>query len=282
MNHKAIKNDERGLSQIRKHYDIEKELASQLRHASKAERRTLYSSLYDELYRRVPDHQQLTRRSSPAETARSINSQIKFVKRFLTHDMTFLEIGPGDCSLSLEIAKVTKRVFAVDVSGEIATVRASSPKNFQLILSDGCSIPVPQNSVNVAYSNQLMEHLHPEDAAEQLENIYEALSVGGTYVCVTPNRLTGPHDISQHFDSVATGFHLKEYTISELRALLKECGFRRIRSYVGGRGIYIRVPVDLLTLCEKVFCMLPATVRRPLARTILLRVLLNIRLSATK
>ena len=61
-----------------------------------------------------------------------------------------------------------------------------------------------------------MEHLHPDDALEQLQNIYSALVPGGIYLCITPNRLSGPQDVSRDFDMVATGFHLKEYTISEL------------------------------------------------------------------
>ena len=39
-----------------------------------------------------------------------------------------------------------------------------------------------------------------------LANLYRALKPGAVYVCITPNRLSGPHDISLYFDSVATGF----------------------------------------------------------------------------
>jgi hypothetical protein len=64
----------------------------------------------------------------------------------------------------------------------------------------------------VAYSYQLMEHLHPGDALEQLVNIYQALKRDSVYCCVTPNRISGPHDISVYFDTVAQGLHLKEYS----------------------------------------------------------------------
>jgi hypothetical protein len=53
---------DRTAEQIREHYEIEKQLASRLRMAGKAERRTLYAALYDELYRRVPHHPQLTKK----------------------------------------------------------------------------------------------------------------------------------------------------------------------------------------------------------------------------
>jgi SAM-dependent methyltransferase len=121
-------------------------------------------------------------------------------------------------------------VYALDVSAEI-TRTDTLPANFSLILSDGTTIDVPPDSITVAYSNQLMEHLHPDDALEQLSNIYRALAPGGIYICVTPNRLTGPHDISRHFDPVATCLHLKEYTNTELMALLRRVGFRKADQY---------------------------------------------------
>jgi len=102
-----------------------------------------------------------------------------------------------------------------------------SPKNAELIISDGVNIPVPRESIDVAYSNQLMEHLHPDDAVEQLGNICEALALGGIYICGTPNRLVGPTDVSAGFDRVSTGFHLKEYLPTELSRIFSQAGFSR-------------------------------------------------------
>jgi predicted SAM-dependent methyltransferase len=120
------------------------------------------------------------------------------------------------------------------------------------VLSDGVSVPVPPGSVNVAYSYQLMEHLHPEDAFEQLENIYAALAPGGLYICITPNRLSGPHDISYYFDNEATGFHLKEYTTWELSRLFKRAGFSQTSAYVGFRDKRAGVPPFSVGFCEAV------------------------------
>jgi SAM-dependent methyltransferase len=255
-------------AQIQENYEIEKELASRLRDASKEERQSLYSSLYDELFRRVPDHPQLTQKASPEEKNRAIAWQMKFLKRFLRPGDVFAEVGPGDCALALEAARHAKRVYAIDVSDEI-TKAAAFPENFELILSDGCAIPVPPGSVQLVYSNQLMEHLHPDDAFEQLENIRRALSPGGIYVCITPNRLAGPHDISCYFDSVAMGFHLKEYTIAEMKVLLKKAGFSKVRTYIGAKGIFLRFPLLPLVLSEKILQILPCNLRKKIAQSIL-------------
>lgn len=281
MNRGLPKIGRRTPEQIREHYEIEKELASRLRSGTKEERRHLYSSLYDELFRRVPHHPQLTSKASPSERAQAVRSESKFLTRFSNRDTTFLEVGPGDCALSFEVARFVERVYAVDVSDAI-TRTSTSPENFQLILSDGCSIPVPQGTVDVAYSNQLMEHLHSEDAYEQLRSIFSALADGGSYVCITPNALSGPHDVSMYFDAVPTGFHLKEYTFSELNALFTEVGFSKVVAYVGAKGVYAALPVAGLVLCEKALCKLPFSFGGVLARILPVRVLLTVRLVGTK
>ena len=272
---------DRTAQQLREHYEIEKQLAAKLRIASRQERRHLYAAVYDELYQRVPHHPQLTRKSSPRETVAAVSWQMRFLGRFLDSDTTFLEIGPGDCALSFEVAKLTRKVYAVDVSEEI-TRSALPPDNFQLILTDGCSIPLPRESVDVCYSNQLVEHLHPDDAVEQLKNIVQVLAPGGVYICITPSRLTGPHDISRYFDTVATGFHLREYTRTELSDLFKTVGFSRISGYVGVKGRYLRVPVLPITWCEELLSALPATLRRTIGDRLPLRLLLESRLVGTK
>ena len=56
----------------------------------------------------------------------------------------------------------------MDVSARLSQ-NVRFPDNFEFIVSDGVTIPVPENSVSIAYSYQCMEHLHPDDAVEQLE-----------------------------------------------------------------------------------------------------------------
>lgn len=247
--------------QIREHYEIEKELANRLRCAPRQERCHLYSSLYDDLYRRVPLHPQLTRKSSSVGTQYIVALQMKFLHSFLSKDKIFLEVGPGDCALSFEVSKYVKQVYAIDVSDEI-TKASAAPENFQLFLSDGCSVPVPPDSVNVAYSYNLMEHLHPDDAFDQLRHIYNSLAPGGAYICVTPNRITGPHDVSKYFDDLATGFHLKEYSTTELSDLFGKIGFSQVTTFVGARGIYVGFPVFLIAICEMLLDKLRVAIRK--------------------
>lgn len=281
MGKKTDIDEHRPLEQLREQYEVEKELAARLRNASKEERTSLYSSLYDELYRRVPHHPQLKERLLPEIKLKEVAVQMKFLSPYLKKETVFLEIGPGDCALAFDAAKKVKQVYAVDVSREV-TKTFTPPENFTLILSDGCSIPLPPDSIQVAYSRNLMEHLHPDDACEQLQNIYKVLIPGGIYICITPNRLNGPHEISSFFEKEAAGFHLKEYTNTELAGLFKSVGFSKVKAYVRAKGFHFRFPLFLIKGCESFLGALPYSLRKAIALTIFFRLLLGIRLIGIK
>jgi SAM-dependent methyltransferase len=272
--------DSRPQALLRQHYEVETELADRLRHSTPEDRGALYGAVYDELYQRVPHHPQLTRKSSPELTRAALRPQLRLLRRYLRAETVLLEVGPGDCSLSMAVAPLVRRVYGLDVSQKI-TEQLSLPSNFTLILSDGRSVPLPPDSVDVAYSNQLMEHLHPDDALEQLEGIWRALRPGGVYICITPSRLNGPHDVSQHFDSEATGFHLKEYTVGELSRLFRKVGFRKVQALLGRRGVFVPVPVAPVVAGEIALELLPPNPQQVLARTVG-RAFLGVRLVGTK
>jgi SAM-dependent methyltransferase len=278
---KAKRSEERTIEQLREHYVVERELARKLRMASKEERRHLYASVYDDLYLRVPHHPQNSRKANVTAQDEAKAAQMKLLQPFLKSGTTFMEIGSGDCSLSKEVATRVAKVFAIDVSKEIAK-DTILPPNLELFLSDGSSIPVPRDSVDIAYSYQLMEHLHFEDACEQIRNIHLALAPGGYYICVTPNRLSGPHDISKYFDEVATGFHLKEYLTSELAEIFEKSGFSNLKSCIGIKGFYIRLPVFPITLIENAMMLLPCKLRRKIAKVFPFRSLLGTNLVGRK
>lgn len=271
----------RTLEQLRQHYDVERELADRLRHATRHERRTLYAEVYDELFKRVPLHPQHTNQASPERLAADVAEKLQIVSPFLKPDSVFLEVGPGDCEFAKTVAEKVARVLAIDVSDEI-TRKRTLPANLELVLSDGSSIPVPPASVNVAYSNQLMEHLHPDDALDQLRGLHAALAPGGVYICITPSRLTGPHDISCVFDREATGFHLKEYTVGDLAALFRQVGFDEVCIVFGGRGKFTLLPTWTATVCERLLTLLPHGPRKWLALKPPFRWLLGVLLAGRK
>jgi SAM-dependent methyltransferase len=272
--------DVRPARQLREHYEIERELAERLRWASADQRSTLYAEVYDELFHRIPHHPQLHRRFS-AERQHQVDRELYFLAPLLDNEVTFLEVGAGDLALSRRVAGVVREVHAVDVAAEIADTDHTAA-NLHIALTDGRHFPLPEDSIDLAYSNQLMEHLHPDDAAEQVRDLFRVLRPGGAYLCITPNRLTGPWDVSRMFSSTPTGLHLREYSNRELVALLREVGFEEIHAVVpAGRSAW-QVPVALFTTVERALETLPPRARRVLLRGPWRKALNSVRLVARK
>lgn len=271
----------RRVEDVRHQYEVEKALAATLRSAPAEDRRRLYTQVYDEMFRLCPDHPQLVGKRDPSIDAAKISRQLTILRHYVRPEHTYLEIGAGDCALTVAIAQIARSCIAVDVSTEV-TRQAHWPDNLELIISDGSSIPVPTGSVDVAYSNQLMEHLHPDDVEVQLANIYAALKPGGIYICRTPNRLSGPHDISGPYDDVATGFHLREYTIRETLELFRRAGFRRFGGFVLVRGRFYRHALAPLLPVEGLLAALPRGWCQAIADSRWPRLILGVNIAATK
>ncbi|BAZ25066.1 putative methyltransferase [Kalymmatonema gypsitolerans NIES-4073] len=96
------------LELVQNFYNFEKELASRLRNSTKEEREQLYTFLYDELFKRVPFHPQITTKVTPEVSASNTLSPMQLLGRFLNPSSTFLEVELEDCSVSLEVAKYVK------------------------------------------------------------------------------------------------------------------------------------------------------------------------------
>ncbi|MHB1323017.1 MAG: class I SAM-dependent methyltransferase [Coriobacteriia bacterium] len=272
--------DGRDDERVWNHYVVECEIAERLRSATPDERRRLYTATYDELFRRVPDHPQL-REPTDGPRAGDAEDQWRFLRRFVRPQTCLLEIGSGDCALAARAARSVRHVLALDVSPTILS-RSLVPANVQRTICDGVTLPVADQSVDVAYSSQLMEHLHPQDARAQLAEIHRVLVPNGTYVCITPNRLTGPHDISRRFDDQARGLHLKEYTVAELDALLREAGFTAVHAYTGTRGVFVRLPARTVSAVERLVEAMPPGLRRAFRDSALALPLLQARVAAVR
>ena len=182
---------------------------------------------------------------------------LQLLSKLVTRDSAFLEVGATDCSLSLDLAESVKRVYAVARSAVITGTRRF-PANFHLIAAEGNCVPVPQASIDVAYSNGLVDHLDPEQTREQLANVQRALTRGGLFICCARNRLLGAEPGSSRL-----------HTFSELRTMLRKVGFRTVAQHARN----MTLPGPLVQLLE----LFGARARSPW-----LREMLEIRLIARK
>jgi SAM-dependent methyltransferase len=235
--------ERRSAERLRLHYMVERRLAERLRAAATPEERSaLRATTYEELFQLVPDHPRLL--ALQAAQAKG-DAHARWNKAFIAR---FLKPG----SVFLQI-------------GEL----------------DG-ALAVADGSLDVAFSDEVLEHLHPDDVAPRLAEIHRALRAGGVYACVTPNRLYGPSDISAYFDDEPRGFHLREYSVHEVRRMLRAAGFSRVRAYIGGRGWYVRCPLLPIVALEHALGALPVRLRRRIADHKPMRALLGVRVAAIK
>ncbi len=262
---KVPKSEHRSAERLYYHYEVEKELGDRLRQAaSRQDRARLYRSVYDELYSRVTDHPQVTAPDRGSHTE-EVASQLRLIRPFLNPSSVFLEIGGGDCALAFLVAPLVRMAYGLEITDRL--VPQPAPRNFQLVLSDGSSVPLPIDTVDMAFSFSVVEHVHPEDFSQLLAGIHRVLKPGGICYCVTPNRLLGPHDISRYFDTEATGLHLKEYTVGELSQLYRDAGFGEVWVEKSWRSRRAPVPVLAIRIAEGILGALPWAARNRLGKS---------------
>ena len=252
----------RTIEQLHHHYLLEKSIAEKLKIANREERKLIYATMYDELFKEVPDHPRLTRRENEQQTQAANKEKLALVREFLNPSVVFAEFAPGDCRFALEVAKYVKTAYAIDISDQ-RSENSPTPNNFTLIVYDGYQLNgIPENSVNLMFSDQFIEHLHPEDTRAHFDLAYHILKPGGKYIVRTPHAITGPHDISKYFSYEPEGFHLKEWTYIEFKKLLKELNFSHFSAIWQLRGLRVRLPFFFFEISDRVLNLLPRKFKR--------------------
>lgn len=262
----------RSLEQIRNHYLVEKAIAERLKQADREERKLIYSTMYNDLFSQVPDHPRLVRREDDRLTLRANKSKLALVRNFLDKSTVFAEFAPGDCRFAIDVAKYVKFVYGIDISDQRSNTNVT-PDNFKLIVYDGYNLEeIEDNSIDIVFSAQLIEHFHPEDTKSHFELVHRILKEGGKYVFETPHSLSGPHDISLYFSDEPEGFHLKEWTYIEIKRMLKELKYSKLDShwYVKGK---LKMPYIYFEIGERMLGLFPKRHIRGIAKYLMPRII---------
>jgi SAM-dependent methyltransferase len=186
-----------------------------------------------------------------------------------------VEFGAGTCTLALAVAALVRRVRVVEIADQVPSAVAR-PANFALVLYDGWHLDLAPASVDLVFSEQFVEHLHPDDARHHFELVRSMLRPGGCYLLRTPERWTGPHDVSRGFAPQAEGFHLCEWTYTELAREARRAGFQRVHAYWNGRGHRVAVPLSVMCGIEAAMAGWPSALRRTLGHRLIPMVTLSL------
>jgi len=258
---------------FRHHFAVEKELAARLRVRERSERATLVPELYGELYRRVPDHPRSKQSAKALEETSFYQSRMNLVQSFLGAEIDFVEFGAGDGGFTRQVLSLVRSAVSLEVCEQVGEegIQNAGPK---WIYYDGLTVPLPDQSYDVAFSYQVLEHVHPDDVPLHLQEAARILKPRGVYVLSTPHLFSGPHDISRHFTDQLETFHMKEWTYAELAKEMKKAGFLKIGAYVKGRHRG-RIGFMFWHLAEFIMSLSPSGFRKTLARRFLNNVVIS-------
>jgi ubiquinone/menaquinone biosynthesis C-methylase UbiE len=279
----ALYNDPRPADRLIAHYLVERRLADDFRTSTQYEREHgAYNRLYDTLLSEVYDHPRTIASHTPSDNY--TKRQVSMLLRELGSDDVFLDIGGGDCRVALSVAPHVAKSIVVDVSNELVPADADvQAPNFQFVLTKSADIPLPDESVSFIYSNQVIEHIHPDDVDERMRELYRVMKPGGRYLCRTPNRTSGPHDVSMYFDDVACGTHMHEYTYASLLRLVRDAGFVRPRIIIAPRAQRLfEIPYALARPIEMMLAAVPRSMHTAICRSPICRALLGITMMVEK
>lgn len=210
------------------HYELEKCLAKQLVESTLENRWETFDRCYSTLYASL----EWLNKYSGSDVALSPEKYFSDWPTIIGKPpKNIYEIGSGKGDLIKYLASFGYRCKATEITKERG--QSFMPTNSQIIwgTSDGVNLKEfePINSYDVVLSNQVIEHLHPNDLNQHFQNCYEILRNNGRYIFTTPHKFAGSSDISRIFGSEKTcGMHLREYTYIELQDLLLKSGFKKI------------------------------------------------------
>jgi len=247
------------IEMVLKHWTLEKALTKQLLASTPENRKAEFYKAYNTLYIELP-----WLAKSGSNINHALSSQI-YTERWLSllNDIKgklIYEIGSGNGGLITFLADRG----AICTGTELAEGRPDKKPhtNLEWHNTDGVNLVdyEPKEHYDLVISDQVIEHLHPDDINSHFKNVYQILKPGGLYVFYTPHYYTGPGDVSLVFGTLeAEGMHLKEYKYAEVFQLLKAAGFSKIDLPVNLKSNVKMLPsfqVKLFLLLEKSLLML--------------------------
>jgi SAM-dependent methyltransferase len=101
---------------------------------------------------------------------------------------TWLDYGCADGGYSAAMLdRGASAVIGVDVAADrIDAANSRELPNATFLSFDGAKMDLPDETVDGAFTNEVMEHV--DDEQESLRDIYRVMKPGGTLVVISPNR----------------------------------------------------------------------------------------------
>ena len=268
---------------ILRHWELEKRLTKELLESTPENRWEIFERCYSTLYSELWWLNQFIGAGSTLHPSQRYKNWVELIGQ---PPKKIYEVGSGTGEMITYLASCGFECRATEITRERGQKYVPEHPNLSWNISDGVHLNrfEPPNSYDMVISNQVIEHLHPDDLYEHFKGVSSILRSGGRYIFATPHRYAGPSDISRVFKcDKPMGMHLKEYTYQELKEMLERAGFKDIQAvlripakFMQLSEIYIkpkasRTRLSYLCALEKLIPLLPRqTFRRKVARLLML------------
>jgi SAM-dependent methyltransferase len=212
------------------HWTLERRLTAELLSSDPTYRWNVFERCYSTLYSELPWLNELSEQAStePAGNGADVWSHL-----IGPPPRRVYEIGSGNGRLAAALADRGYQCTATEITRERGQKWTAARQSLRWSVSDGVHLDNFERraSYDAAISDQVIEHLHPDDLVAHFVGVCAILKAGGRYVFATPHAFEGPSDVSCVFGSDRPqGMHLKEYTYRELRDAVYAAGFQQIEA----------------------------------------------------
>ena len=212
------------------HWTLEQRLTRELLESTPENRWETFERCYTTLYGEL---EWLNRLTGGTNTPSPKERHQHWVDLIGSPPKTIYEVGSGKAAMIGYLAQLGHQCTATEITRERGAKHAVEHPNLRWTQTDGVHLGrfEPPGSYDFVLSDNVIEHMHPDDLIPHLQGAWDILKPGGQYLMAVPHPWFGPWDISKVFKyEVASGMHLKEYTYRELRHAAFRAGFREVAS----------------------------------------------------
>ncbi|OEK06757.1 class I SAM-dependent methyltransferase [Roseivirga misakiensis] len=186
--------------------------------------------LYNELYNQILPLYAKGKKDKKSHLVDKAHMVAMFNKEIKVGSVIDLGCGNGSFLKNIHQRYPEKRLVGVDVYRPEAPI-----EGVEFIAGDVVSFRMKEN-FDTVISDNVIEHLVPEDFEVYLKSVNELLNAKGKLIIILPNRLFGPSDITRIIDFTysgkveANGGHVNESTYTDIISVLRRQGFDNIKT----------------------------------------------------
>lgn len=210
------------------HWELEKRLAGELIRSRRDNRQEVFERCYSDLYGQLEWLNRLIDTDAAVPHSRL---HVDWLDLIGAPPKKIFEAGSGKGQLITFLAERGFECRASEITTQRGERHTGEHGNLTWGITDGVHLDRYEaaGSFDVVISNNVIEHLHPDDLLDHFRGAEVVLKAGGRYVFCTPHKFAGPSDISRVFMcDEPVGMHLREYTYSDMKDALKQAGFGEV------------------------------------------------------